>query len=323
VLHELGWLDRFLAERGALLPEDEQLLYASWQLVPRTVYEIVSVSPGTGLQLRDLREAELLDVQERIGSQTATAGQLICARAVPDGSGHRLLGAVISVPPGQEDAFLDIVDDPDPVALANRLLAFISAASRPPELQTTTGEPMLFCTRVLRVDDPESVRPVLDRAYVSGGPDRWYQERPGDVDSLVLATLELDGSILTVQTMSEYRLDEIAADLTELLPDAVLVSESREPIEAAAGRTPPSDPERVDAAVKIAMAARMALVEENWCSESVPALGGLTPREAAEDPTQRERVIRLIDSFPAGGGVTDEGVATMRPDRLRELLGIQ
>ena len=46
VLHELGWFDRFLAERGALLPEDEQLLYASWQLIPRTVYEVVDVNRG-------------------------------------------------------------------------------------------------------------------------------------------------------------------------------------------------------------------------------------------------------------------------------------
>jgi hypothetical protein len=43
---------------------------------------------------------------------------------------------------------------------------------------------------------------------------------------------------------------------------------------------------------------------------------------AAEEPIRRERVIRLIESFPPGGGVTDEGSATMRPDRLRELLGL-
>ena len=324
VLHELGWFDRFLAERGALLPEDEQLLYASWQLIPRTVYEIVDVRPGEGLRLRDVRSGELTDIQERLGSRDVSAGQLMCARAVPDGRGHRLVGAVIEVPPGREDAFLDIVDDPDPTSLADRLLSLMAAASRPPELTTTTGEPMAFCTSVWSVEDPEWVRLVLDRNYVAAGTDRWHQERPGEAGNLVLATLALDGSALTVETMSEDRFHDIVDELTQLLPDAVVVSETIEPFDLAAVRSAAAEPARepVAADMKAALAEWLSKQEEQWCAEPVPALGGLTPREAADDPTQRERVIRLIDSFPPGGGVTDEGSATMRPDRLRELLGI-
>lgn len=169
VLHELGWFDRFLAERGALLPEDEQLLLASWHLIPRTVYEILDVTAGEGLRLRDVRTGELTEIQERLGSRDVSAGQLICARAVPDGRGHRLVGAVISVPPGREDAFLDIVDDPDPLSLADRLLTLMAVSSRPPELQTTTGEPLSFCTCVLRADDPEWV-----------GAGAWWPDSPRD-----------------------------------------------------------------------------------------------------------------------------------------------
>jgi hypothetical protein len=235
------------------------------------------------------------------------------------------VGAVLEVPPGREDAFLDIVDDPDPVSAGERLLAHMAASSRPPELQTTTGEPLTFCTGIWRVDDPEAARDVLDRVYAPAGPDRWHQEQPGDAGRLVLATLRLTGSTLTVETMSEYRFDEIAADITELLPDATAVSETIEPFDVAAARTAQEQAVRapVDDDARAALGEWMSQREELWCSESVPALGGLTPREAAEDPTQRERVIRLIDSFPPGGGVTEEGVVTMRPDRLRELLGIQ
>ena len=78
----------------------------------------------------------MTDVQERTASRTASVGQLICARALPDGRGHQLVGAVISVPPGHEDAFLDLVDDPDPASVADRLLDYMAAASRPPELRT-------------------------------------------------------------------------------------------------------------------------------------------------------------------------------------------
>jgi hypothetical protein len=52
----------------------------------------------------------------------------------------------------------------------------------------------------------------------------------------------------------------------------------------------------------------------------VPALGGLTPRQAAADPTRRELLERLLASFDAM--TTPAGAFTMRPDRLRALLGL-
>ena len=63
----------------------------------------------------------------------------------------------------------------------------------------------------------------------------------------------------------------------------------------------------------------MAMFEEQWLSEPVPALGGITPREAAADPTRREQVRRLIDSFP---DLDDGEVFGLRPDRLRAALGL-
>lgn len=39
-------------------------------------------------------------------------------------------------------------------------------------------------------------------------------------------------------------------------------------------------------------------MEQRWLNESVPALGGVTPRQAADDPTRRDDLVRLIDGFP-------------------------
>jgi hypothetical protein len=63
------------------------------------------------------------------------------------------------------------------------------------------------------------------------------------------------------------------------------------------------------------------LFERRWLGESVPALGGLTPRQAAEDPTRRHELTRLIASFP-DGSTLPPGQVMMRPARLRELLGL-
>ncbi|MBW3640069.1 MAG: hypothetical protein KY451_09505 [Actinobacteria bacterium] len=60
--------------------------------------------------------------------------------------------------------------------------------------------------------------------------------------------------------------------------------------------------------------------EQQWCEEQVPALGGVTPIQAAADPTRRDALIRLIASFPTIDPST--GAFGLRPDRLRSLLDL-
>ncbi len=57
--------------------------------------------------------------------------------------------------------------------------------------------------------------------------------------------------------------------------------------------------------------------EESWITESIPALKGATPVEAADDPTQRADLLRLLDSMPQ---TTDPTV--MSGLRLRQALGL-
>lgn len=42
----------------------------------------------------------------------------------------------------------------------------------------------------------------------------------------------------------------------------------------------------------------MADAEDRWCDERVPALGGLTPRQAADDPTRRADLLALLAELP-------------------------
>lgn len=72
--------------------------------------------------------------------------------------------------------------------------------------------------------------------------------------------------------------------------------------------------------------------QARWPDEHVPALGGLTPREAAADPTMREQLERLLDEFdrssahfgdafaPADGGIG--GAITYDMAALRRELGL-
>jgi hypothetical protein len=229
VLHEGGWFDRFLDERGALLPDDELILARAWTLVDRTVYELLEVTAGVGVRVRDLRTGDVLDVRERTFSRAAQQGSLLCARAVPDGRSHQFVGGLFPVPPGRERDLLDLLDDGDGFAL----LEYVAALERPP---------------------------------VVVGPD---------------------GEVL---------------DLSDLPAPSSLAP-------------PPAGPE-----LQEAMLAFLEEQEQRWCEEPVPALGGVTPLEAAADPTRRDELQRLIASFPAAD--FSSGIYSLRPEKLRERLDL-
>ncbi|HEU5003181.1 MAG TPA: SEC-C domain-containing protein [Actinomycetota bacterium] len=92
LLHEGGWWARFVAARGPLLPEDEARLAAVWALSGRTVYKVTGTDPGGRLDLEDVRSGQRLSVRGAGDSAGATAGEMLCARVVPDGEGTVFAG---------------------------------------------------------------------------------------------------------------------------------------------------------------------------------------------------------------------------------------
>ncbi len=150
----------------------------------------------------------------------------------------------------------------------------------------------------------------------------WVELFPiDDHEEIVRATLTMTGTRLEVRTQSEPRLERVLALLEDVLPDARVISDQRAPLAPDRLPHPPTLPgpgltPGPDALVQI-----QELMEQRWLDESVPALAGLTPRQAAADPTRRDELRRLIASFPADDGMP-EGAFTMRPARLRELLDL-
>lgn len=329
-LTEGGWFEQFLDERGELLPDDEALLARSWELVDRTVYEVVNVRPGEGLDLRDLRTGDRIVVRERTFSRETRTGVLVCGRAVPDGETHQLIGGVIPVPPGREGHLLDLLDDGDPQAIAD----WVAGRYRLPVLQTREGEASVRCDLVIDIGDYDAARVFLDEAYdATEAIDdvSWAEMFPlNDDEEILRARLTLDGSRLTVSTTSEERADRVLARVLASFPDARVLSDRRAPMdikemmrrqEQPCGPSPSDMPDGASALDAPEVTALLAEVrdrfEQRWCDESIPALSGLTPRQAAHDPTRRDELARLIASFE---GPEPDGAVTMRPHRLRELL---
>jgi len=191
---------------------------------------------------------------------------------------------------------------------------------------------MVVCTAILDVADPQDARGFLDANY-EADDDAWVEMHDlGDDESILRATLRLEGNTLSVDTTSEPRMERVLARLSDGLTGARLVTDRRRPF--VPGRDPlpvPAHPGSPDDAGDIAgttpspdpavIGQVQDRMEQRWLDEAVPALGGLTPRQAADDPTRREELARLIAGCPVPE--PDSGVFALRPDRLRRELGLE
>ena len=69
--------------------------------------------------------------------------------------------------------------------------------------------------------------------------------------------------------------------------------------------------------VRQAVESHLRSYERSWVDESVPMFGGLTPRQALEDPTRREQLLAILDEMER-----EQVPGSMNARRIRQLLGI-
>jgi hypothetical protein len=331
-LFEGGALADFVETRGTLLPEDEVLLAQQWLLIERSVFEVTAVEPGVSVSLRDIRTGDSAQVQEQTASRELRVGQLICTHLLPVGDDVSMYGGVEPVDLRYRDALVGLLDDePDP----EDLVAFLTRRFAPPTLQNTDGDPLVLGKAELRSDDPVGLMAALDQSYRREQPNppeptvaEWVETRTVDGLDRLTANLRLDGATLTITANSERRMDAVLATVRELQPSLALVADERTPMgdaRAAArlAETLPASARDAAAAlndlpeVRAALAEHMRRYEEQWLDLPVPALAGRTPREAADDPTRRDDLLRLLANIPE----TDDSTA-MSPARLRTALGL-
>lgn len=328
VLFEGGAFAEFLEVRGALLPDDERLLAEQWLLAERSVFEVEQVHRGHGVTVRDLRTGDRHEVRERTASRQMKSGQLICARVLPAGDTMQFFGGLEPVALHERDALIDLLDgEPDPVTL----VAWLSRRFAPTALANTEGDSLAICEATVQVGDRAGIEAALDDAYdrVEGDePPRWLEYVTTHGMPRIRATLALDGDTLRVDTNSEKRMDRVLATLARLDPAMTVLDDSRRPLhdarEAAelAKQMPVGDEDMLDPndpEVAAMLDEFIRDYETKWLDEPIPALDGHTPRQAADDPTRRADLIKLLDTFPA----IEPGGVGMDPDRLRTALGLR
>ncbi|WP_296607549.1 SEC-C domain-containing protein [Nocardioides sp.] len=305
-------LARFLTLYGDLLPADEAALARTWQGTPRRLLEVGSTHLN-GVSARDMVTNATVELRDRTLPRSVERGTLLLGRFLDPGDG--------ALQPWDDPLGIPRMWRPRVLAALRsgadpRDLAALLAPSGPPELVTTDGEELLFCVARYRVDDLDAAWASL--ATVLSGDEDTLHLGGDDNGAPIRGTVTHDAGLLVLQTMSIERMRSLQEVLVAAAPDAVLVDESSRTM----ADVPDRGPGTAGAPIALSPADLAAIVratEDRWIEDSIPALGGRTPRQTASDPALRGELLDLLNDIE----ITQRGADfAMDTDRVRRELGL-
>lgn len=321
--------EAFLAIRGSKLPEAERALVEAEARAWLSIWEIEDTTPGVGLKLLDLLSGERRGVLEKRGSETLVRGDAVLARVLD----HDGLSVVAGMHPRAlkpQDAAL-AVKLARKVLKVRRKLVPLATLREPggemdllsvwedvldelreqpmPELRNTDGHQLLLTADHLTFE-PSTRDEVWRRLVALPGaePDdaraaidfiREDERASGRVERTVVGRAELSNpGKLTLRTNSIVRADDLR-ELVEtacagLLRHRLRDHQDLEPmLEQLKDELAPSLREQ-NAAVAARLRQYKAEHYATWVDEALPALGGLTPRQATQDKQRRKHLLGLL-----------------------------
>ena len=200
----------------------------------------------------------------------------------------------------------------------------------------------MFCGATYRVPDPAAARAALD-GDAELRPDRtrptdgdaegiepfdaaWVAEVTIDGRDWIRSRYTLRGDELVLEANSEARISRAQERVVASIPGAELIHEEQRPLDELAD-TAPIDPWAMLAQPTPELQAVMdeftRSAEIQWLDTSVPALGGATPRDAADpDHPHHDALLELLAGFerPVPGDAVVAGALSV--PRLRAQLGL-
>ncbi|MGH9030418.1 MAG: SEC-C metal-binding domain-containing protein, partial [Acidimicrobiales bacterium] len=320
-------IERFLDERGDLLPPDERVLARSWVGSQLSLWEVVGLDPGSAVILRDTGTGDRLTVTERSASKNLHLGGYLLARVVAAGSQHQIVGLPLRLELRHRQSLIELLDSDHG---AEDLAAWLGAAFAPPRMTNREGEETVLCRARLRIRTTswDELSAMLDKRFGEANDKRWTETTTVDGETVVRCFLRRQGDELVVETNSVERFDRLLSTLKEeVAADLVVIEEERLPATEMLARhetnrsSGSSESKEMPPEISQAVHDLLRQKEDAWLEESVPALGGLTPRQAVSDPTRREDLVALLREFEhhdeRGSGMVSFDVA-----RLRKRLGL-
>lgn len=298
-----GLLARFRSEFAGLLPADEDALLAEWGTSRRHLLEVAGVRLGA-VTVTDLLTDEVYELTDWKFSRGVSEKDVLFARIVADGDGGvRLFAEPLLIPRLGRGPLLSFLrGDPTDEQVARFF------APKAPVITNQDGHELVDCIAQYRLADLEEVWPALRarlRADRDSGDDPTVIEVVDDQSDVIIGWVRRrSDDRLRVHTNSLERLRELQATVLQYAPQATLISESSTPVDLSGDLPPalpgsdqgaPLDPENLPAQARDQIIERYTAT---WLSSNIPALGGLTPVEAAQgSDCDRRELAALLDDF--------------------------
>ena len=318
----------YLEERGRNLAGDERRWLEAQGRACLSVLEVTEVVPGQTIAVVDLLTGRRHTVTEAAASHTVSKGFLLLGRVV-EHEGFALLAGLhprplppLAGPDLLDEARrdLDIAKNVEPArlkegdaatVLLRRWQAWVDklASRRPVELSNTDGDELIWTidtfaftspaakaeieTRLAAADDVEGPPPGDKKRIYS-----FVRATPGSDEVTLVGTARVLSRELRVESTSLPRADALRARL-ETMCDGLIRHRARsaENIEDLLAARISEAPERPRASNPKADARALETKRRyyaTWTGEPIPALDGLTPREAAASPRSRARLVALL-----------------------------
>jgi hypothetical protein len=316
---------------------------------PLSFYEVVRSVPGKSVALRNLLIGEEVEVEEHSASKGLRPGDFVYAQiwVLPEVATFGRL-APRPFPPDQKIAIVElraelrkkIAKQKRELSAADLLhyaelirtvyLVLRDALMRPPKLQNTDGDPLVFHTLTFRIGSAQvafdalaslawstdkedlldcaelnadgSLKSVEFSWMVKGNPihKEW--------DNTIMGNLNISGRSLVAKVNSANRANKIRQLIEQRMGLLVthLSTTTQTPEEAIkkrknAGKITSLETETNDAALDPELqkefAVQMQKEVEGWIHKEIPALGGRTPLEAVADSDGREMVEALLQGW--------------------------
>ena len=211
-----------------------------------------------------------------------------------------------------------------------------------PQLTTPEGDPLVFARAFYRHNALEEIRRRLQAAEDFGGdeelevgPDGTFQvswletkadAQPMPLGQRVLATVTVTPRRLAVETVSRQRRHACSRRLEQVLGAHIQREgvETKSMAEALREPGPPPGPKPEPLPPEVIAELEERMIRQ-WLDESIPALGGLTPREAAQTAKGRKLLAELFDYFDRTKEQHPTPPGMFSPDyhKAKKMLGLE
>ena len=323
---------RYAAERGPKLMESERRAIDTHGAAYLSLWEVRRIEPGVGMELFDLLTRQTRFVHDVAASRTMEVWTVIlaaiavypqvCVFCGMHGSALTPQEAAMAIREARRAAGVRTrpakvarLRDPQfQIEILHLWSEFLMVRELAPrrEVTNTDGDPLLLCTDHFEVslsNRDEVLRRLgtLEGAQVheSDGDVTVYFMRAsigrfGSAGRTEIGRAWFDGKWLKVESNSQTRADVLRARVVEAAGPLALhrTRKAVDPL-TVIEQSPPDRREREsplesDPRVRAAMREFIERHYATWPDIALPALDGLTPREAACTPRSRERLVTLL-----------------------------